>query len=77
MAVPKKNMGKALKITDKRYKTKGGQIRIEVWADAKTRHVTAYNFAYINNKFDLDNGRLLGFDDSHFYPGFTTRHHCH
>ena len=37
MAVPKKNMGKALKITDKRYKTKGGQIRIEVWADAKTR----------------------------------------
>ena len=48
-----------------------GQLRREVWVDAKGR-VTRYNLAYINHDLHRgDNGRVLGYDNQHGY------HHRH
>jgi hypothetical protein len=56
----------------------GGVIRIEVWQDTSTGICVRYNFAYVNGDMSaLDNGRVVGFDDAHHYPGFTSRHHRH
>lgn len=56
------------RISDKRG---NGQLRREVWADAKGR-VTRYNLAYINHALHAgDNGRVVGYDNQHGY------HHRH
>lgn len=48
-----------------------GQLRREVWVDAKER-VTRYNLAYINHDLHRgDNGRVVGYDNQHGY------HHRH
>jgi hypothetical protein len=48
-----------------------GILRREVWVDSKG-NVTSYNLAYINNALHGgDNGRVLGYDNSHGY------HHRH
>lgn len=48
-----------------------GQLRREVWVDAKGR-VTRYNLAYINHRLSqTDNGRVVGYDNQHGY------HHRH
>jgi hypothetical protein len=69
----------AVKFLDKRYTTHGGgYIRIEVWLDPTTRAVVRYNLAYLNPRItSRDSGRVVGFDNSHTYPGFRTPHHCH
>lgn len=42
-----------------------GELRREVWADAK-RGVTHYNLAYINREaYRGDNGRVIGHDNAH------------
>lgn len=49
-----------------------GQLRREVWVDAKGR-VTRYNLAYINHAiYAGDNGRVVGYDNQH---GFHHRHY--
>lgn len=77
MAATKVQGAQTTKIMDARHKTRGGQIRLEAWADMKTKQVVKYNLAYINHQFAADNGRVLGFDDDHLYPEFSTLHHCH
>lgn len=65
-------------VTDRRLITRKGVIRAQVWVDTKTRVVTRYSYAYINH--DLmsgDQGRVVGFDDAHLYPGFSSKHHMH
>jgi len=55
-------------ITQKRG---NGQLRREVWVDAKG-NVTRYNLAYINHALHRgDNGRVVGYDNQHNY------HHRH
>ena len=70
---------KPVKDIDQRHVTKGGGvIRVETWIDEKTETVTSYNLAYINTSIcTVDNGRVLGFDNAHLYPGFPTLHHEH
>ena len=55
-------------------KSGGGTLRYEVWGymrDGATV-VTRYNIAYINHSVcQLDNGRVLGYDNAHNY------HHSH
>lgn len=67
------------KLFDERHATKGGGvIRIEAWLDGEAKEITRYNLAYINYRLcSEDNGRVLGFDNSHLYPGFRDRHHSH
>jgi hypothetical protein len=67
------------KLIDERHTTRsGGVIRVEAWQDTRLKEVTRYNLAYINLQLcDEDNGRVLGFDNSHIYPGFPDRHHSH
>ncbi|RFP09232.1 transcriptional regulator [Duganella sp. BJB488] len=49
-------------ITEKRG---NGQLRREVWADAKG-NISRYNLAYINHRiFQQDNGRVVGYDNAH------------
>lgn len=49
-----------------------GQLRREVWVDAKG-NVTRYNLAYINQDlFGGDNGRVIGYDNAH---GFHHKHY--
>ena len=49
-----------------------GQLRQEVWVDAKGK-VTRYNLAYINpSLFSGDNGRVVGYDNAH---GFHHKHY--
>lgn len=49
-----------------------GQLRREVWVDAKGK-VTRYNLAYINpSLFSGDNGRVVGYDNAH---GFHHKHY--
>lgn len=49
----------------------GGIIKIEVWEDA-AGNLVKYSFAYINHQlFSKDNGRVLGYDNTHNY------HHRH
>ena len=63
---------------DKRFNTRGGSIRIETWIDVRTKAVTKYNLAYINHRiFGGDNGRVVGFDNSHTYVGHGSAHHYH
>lgn len=68
-----------IKELDQRFNTKGaGTIRIEASVDARTGLVTKYSLAYANlNINSSDNGRVVGFDNSHMYSGFLTEHHCH
>jgi hypothetical protein len=48
-----------------------GQLRREIWCDAKG-NVTRYNLAYINHALqEKDNGRVVGYDNQHGY------HHRH
>lgn len=50
---------------------RGAKLREEVW-QTKDGKVTKYNLAYINHLVcSLDNGRVLGYDNSHDY------HHRH
>jgi len=69
----------AVKDIDARASTKGGGVvRVERWRDPKTGAVVKYNMAYVNFGIHSgDNGRVLGFDNSHPYPGFPTLHHYH
>jgi len=68
-----------IKDLDQRFNTKGaGTIRIETSVDVKTGLVTKCSLAYVNlNIHSSDNGRVVGFDNSHVYPGFLTEHHGH
>jgi hypothetical protein len=63
---------------DERHVTKGGgTIRVQTWVD-DTGAVIRYTLAYVNRRlFDEDNGRLVGYDNSHTYEGFTSKHHRH
>ena len=57
-----------------RPKSGGGLLRYEVWGYQKNGKtmVTRYNLAYINHSIcQVDNGRVLGFDNAHDY------HHRH
>ena len=63
---------------DKRMATRKGVIRVQIWMDPKSRKVTGYSFAYINhNLMAEDHGRVLGFDDAHWYDHCTSEHHMH
>ena len=56
-------------------KSGGGLLSYEVWGYAEKGKtvVTRYNLAYINHAIHRgDNGRVLGFDNSH---GYHHRHH--
>jgi len=51
-------------------KRKGALLREQIWFE--NGHVIAYSLAYINLKqCPMDNGRVLGYDNSHDY------HHRH
>ena len=66
------------KFINDRSRTRNGTIRVEAWGDVDTGSVKKYNLAYINEcVFSGDNGRILGFDNSHVYPGFASSHHGH
>lgn len=67
------------KDVDDRFTTRGGgTIRVETWVESKTRAVVKYNLAYVNAAIHAgDNGRVLGFDNTHLYPGFSSAHHVH
>ena len=57
-----------------RPKSGGGLLSYEVWGyqEKGTTVVTRYNLAYINHLIcNVDNGRVLGFDNAHDY------HHRH
>lgn len=59
---------------DIKAKSGGGSLRYEVWGYEKNGKtvVTRYNIAYINPAVcQLDNGRVLGYDNAHDY------HHRH
>lgn len=44
--------------------------------NVETKEVTKYNLAYINHQIcSEDNGRVVGFDNSHQYSGFASEHH--
>ncbi len=46
--------------------------------DPSTGAVANYSLAYINHDLMAgDNGRVVGFDDRHIYPGFASVHHFH
>lgn len=67
-----------MKDIDSRSNTRGGgTIRAETWVDG-TGNVVKYSLTYVNSSiFSADNGRVLGFDNAHFYPGFASEHHYH
>ena len=77
MAALRDSRDRLTKVLDSRHTTRGGLIRLEAWMNSHTKQVVKYNLAYVNHHFPRDNGRLLGFDNDHLYPGFTTLHHCH
>ena len=57
-----------------RAKSGGGILSFEVWGYEQkgVTVVTRYNLAYINHAiYQMDNGRVLGFDNAHDY------HHRH
>jgi hypothetical protein len=63
------------KTVDKAYvlpwPTKGALLKEEVW-ETEDGKVVNYNLAYINHRIcGFDNGRVLGYDNSHKY------HHRH
>lgn len=46
----------------------GGILRRLLWVDVKTGKVSKYSLVYINPLiYALDNGRVLGYDNSHDY----------
>ncbi len=65
-----RRLGRPLtKIVDERYvlseRRGGGVVRIEAWTD-ESGGVARYNMAYVNPQICLvDNGRVLGYDNSH------------
>lgn len=69
----------AQKLIDERSFTRGGGvIRVEAWCHLQSGAVDRYNLAYVNEWIHPgDNGRVVGFDNSHRYPGFSSRHHAH
>lgn len=69
----------AIKDVDARSNTRGGgTVRVETWVDSRTGEVVKYCLAYINHSLHSgDNGRVLGFDNTHLYPGFSSAHHHH
>ncbi|TXH01911.1 MAG: transcriptional regulator [Rhodocyclaceae bacterium] len=70
-------MAEKLVIND-RSTTKGGVVRVQLWQDEKTKVITRYAMAYINsNACFVDNGRVVGFDNAHAYPGHPDKHHRH
>jgi hypothetical protein len=73
------NITAETKTINERHNTKGGETnRLETWQDAKTGKAVRYTMAYINYKLcPQDNGRVLGFENSHMYSGFSSRHHYH
>ena len=52
---------------------------MEAWgASPGSKTIGKYSLVYANLKvFQKDNGRILGYDNAHLYPGFTTFHHKH
>jgi hypothetical protein len=69
----------AQKVTDERSYTKGGGIvRIELWQDSTTAVIVKCTFVYVNDAIcDTDEGRVVGFDNSHRYTGHASAHHAH
>jgi hypothetical protein len=59
------------KAVDERATTKGGGVvRTELWQDDTTMVIVKYAFAYVNCSLcAVDNGRVVGFDNAHCYPG--------
>lgn len=71
-------MSDITKTVDEQYtlssKKGGGVLRREVWTHNKSGKVVAYNLTYINHAiYQGDNGRVLGYDNSHDYHH---RHFC-
>ena len=72
---PPKQPPKITKTVDKQYvlprPTKDAILNEEVWEN-ESGQVVNYNLAYINHRIcGVDNGRVLGYDNSHNY------HHRH
>lgn len=72
---PPKKLPRINKITDEtvmlKRPRKGGRLNEEVWVGQDGK-VVRYNLAYINHRIcGVDNGRVLGYDNSHGY------HHRH
>ena len=72
--MPIKNRKKYIKVIDEKFIVSsakgGGLIKFEAWEYKKK--IVKYNMAYINpNIFPNDNGRVVGYDNSHDY------HHKH
>lgn len=67
------------KVLDERHRTKGGgTARLELWQDDATAAIVKYSFAYVNPAIcSTDNGRVVGFDNSHSYPGHVCPDHVH
>lgn len=67
------------KFLDERSLTRGGGvIRVEAWIDGGSKWIHRYNLAYVNTEiYSGDNGRVVGFDNRHRYPGFRSVHHAH
>lgn len=66
---PRRTLGE--KVVDETIRLKrpggGARLREEVWQTLDGR-VTKYNLAYINHLIcGVDNGRVLGYDNSHDY----------
>ncbi|MGB8258894.1 MAG: hypothetical protein WCE75_01025 [Terracidiphilus sp.] len=60
----------SIEVNPLKGKRKGALLKEEVWYE--DGQVVAYNLAYINRRVcRVDNGRVLGFDNSHGY------HHRH
>ena len=71
----KRKKVKFKKVVSEQYpvnpKRGGGLIKIEVWENDKAE-IVKYSMAYINHLiFSGDNGRVLGYDNTHHY------HHKH
>lgn len=72
----KKANPKTIKTRDFKHnltgKKQGCIMREELWQRSDNGEVVKYNLAYINHRvFGKDNGRVLGYDNSHGY------HHRH
>lgn len=67
------------KVVDERHRTRGGGIaRLELWQDDANAVIVKYSFAYVNPAIcSTDDGRVVGFDNSHSYPGHASGDHTH
>jgi C1A family cysteine protease len=75
MSNKKKSKNKFLKVVSEQFpvnpKKGGGILKIEAWEDGKGE-IVKYSMAYINHMiFSGDNGRVLGYDNTHNF------HHKH